>query len=105
MENGQGIMEMRSSITANHSDPADIIALGKSRHQSGQADSGTARQSRPGSNLLTLPEDVVTLSSHQTDPDTPPVPVRTMRSLPVTPTEKKALLGSKTPSSRLSIYG
>lgn len=98
-------MNMRSSITTNLTDPADIIALSKARRQAGQAGSGSVRPPPPGGKVLTLPEDVVTLSSHQADPDTPSVPLRTMKSLAVTPTEKKALLGPETPPSRLSIYG
>jgi hypothetical protein len=96
---------MNPSITTDLKSPADIIALSKARRLSGQSESGPDRQARVRGRALTLPEDVVTLSSHQTDSSMPLPPVRKMKSLPVTSSEKNALLGADTPPYRLSIYG
>jgi hypothetical protein len=96
---------MSSTIATDIKTPADIIALSKTRRLGGQTESGSERQAHARGRALTLPEDVVTFSSQLTDSDTPPLAVSKMASLPVTPSEKKALLGSDTPPFRLSIYG
>ena len=96
---------MCPSITTELTSPADIIALSKARRLIGQSESGPDRQAPAKGRALTLPEDVVTLSSHQTGSSKTLLPVRKMTSLPVTPSEKKALLGADPPPYRLSIYG
>lgn len=94
---------MRSSNIADTQSAAEIIALSKARRMAGREGTGTTRQPAAGAPASTLPEDVVTLSSQQPAPD--PAPLRKTASQPVTPVEKRALLGPDNTPYKLSIYG
>jgi len=99
---------MRSSNITNSLSAADIITLSKARRQAAQTESGTVTQALPRAQGLTLPDDVVTLSSQQPESNAPTIRKKT--SLQVTPTEKKALLETASSAAdsspyRISIFG
>lgn len=90
-------MSTTSLVNNSLNNPATVVSLQKTQRQAVQVKTTGKSSSQPSSGTaLVLPEDIVTLSSTSSN-DTPK-----KASQPVTPDEKRALLG---PNVSFSVYG
>lgn len=90
-------MSTASSVNNSLQNPAAVVSLQKTQRQAVQGKT-VGRSSSPSSSgtALVLPEDIVTLSSANS------ATTDKKASQPVTPDEKRALLG---PNVSFSVYG
>jgi hypothetical protein len=95
---------MTSSVENRVNISATYVVSGQPHRQPGQKpDQKEGRSVRSDGQTQNFPEDVVTLSASLSDSSI--TDEKKIPSLAVTPGERKALLGSKKPTSTFSIYG
>jgi hypothetical protein len=95
---------MTSSVENRVNISAMYVVSGQPHRQTGQKpDQKEGRSARSDGQVQNFPDDVVTLSAQASDSAI--MVEKKKQSLAVTPGERKALLGSKKPTSTFSIYG